>query len=303
MASFKAYSGPDAPHVITRTYPTPPNRQSAIHHTTSPLPPPTSVVDLLCPATTTPDYHTRPLIILDVNGVLADRIRVPLELQNDEMLPTYMKWLMEGTPQCPFGVPVHCFKNGKYGKIYEPLQNPLLANVPNRDTLGHAAVGCVANAYTVPKRYLPALIETLSKSFTVAVWSSAMRPTVTQLAESLLPPTIPLLFSWCQDHCSKDAREKKLTKVRTSPAGHSEPPFIANPSRAQVFHEFPFWDASNTVILDDSPSKLVSNEDDNTYVAGGADTVPFLEELKVFWDEGNRDVRQFIKNRQINLPK
>jgi len=137
--------------------------------------------------------HVKPLLVLDLNGVLCHRIRKTRE----DMYPHL---------------------------VYRP--SPV----------------CVASTRIVPRTNLVHFLTFLDTHFTLAVWTSAKGKTAKQLVSLLIPDKISkkLLFIWAQNQCN------------IVPAG-VESIFVKNLEKA--WSSFPLWNASNTLLMDDSPDK------------------------------------------------
>lgn len=109
-----------------------------------------------------------------------------------------------------------------------------------RDSAGH-----VANTPIVERTDLKAFLKKLDEHFTLAVWTSATIQTAKRLIKLLVPPQISkrFLFVWAQNRCQKlnpDAAASDVVYVK---------------SLEKVWQLFPIWDASNTLLIDDSPEK------------------------------------------------
>jgi NLI interacting factor-like phosphatase len=137
--------------------------------------------------------HLKPLIVLDLNGILCHRLR-----KSREDLYPHLK--------------------------YRP--SPI----------------CIANTPIIPRIHLRHFLTFLDAHFTLAVWTSAKIKTAKLLVSLLIPEEISkkLLFVWAQHHC------------HVIP-GEAEPIFVKNLEK--VWGDFPLWNPSNTLLMDDSPDK------------------------------------------------
>jgi NLI interacting factor-like phosphatase len=137
--------------------------------------------------------HVKPLIVLDLNGILCHRIRQ----SRDDIYPHLMN-----------------------------RPSPI----------------CIASTPIVPRLHLIHFLTFLDAHFTLAVWTSAKLKTAKKLISFLIPNEISkkLLFVWAQHNCN-------------IVAGNMEPIFIKNLDL--VWRTFPLWNASNTLLMDDSPDK------------------------------------------------
>jgi hypothetical protein len=112
----------------------------------------------------------------------------------------------------------------------------------------------VANTSIIPRTDLVPFLTFLDRHFCLAVWTSAKARTANQLLRLLVPTSIAgrLLFVWAQHHCEK---------FEPSPDDGSDfeagiPQFRKDLSR--VWREFPLWNSTNTLLMDDSPDKCVA---------------------------------------------
>lgn len=102
----------------------------------------------------------------------------------------------------------------------------------------------IANTPVIARVDLVPFLTFLDAHFTLAVWTSAKNKTAKQLVSLLFPIPVKerLLFIWGQQKC--DA---------ISIQGKEEPLFQKPLSR--VWNEYPLWNTTNTLLLDDSPKK------------------------------------------------
>ncbi|GMI24312.1 hypothetical protein TeGR_g15137 [Tetraparma gracilis] len=128
----------------------------------------------------------------------------------------------------------------------------------NQDVEG--SVGRVAGAETVPRENLEAIVSCLPP-FAVAVWSSCQRQTLKQLLPLVLPQDVidRLLFTWSVAQCKGDDRLKNVSKITA---------------------EFPLWDESSVLIVDDSPEKMASNGAENVWRGGAEEEGDVCELLR-----------------------
>ena len=111
----------------------------------------------------------------------------------------------------------------------------------------------VANTPIIPRPDLASFLEFLDQHFCLALWTSAKRKTATALVRALVTPQIAqrLLFVWGQDRCRRDKK-----------AGvHGPPITVFEKDLALVWKEYPLWNAENTLLMDDSPDKCLSWQD------------------------------------------
>jgi NLI interacting factor-like phosphatase len=103
----------------------------------------------------------------------------------------------------------------------------------------------IAHTPIITRTDLHEFISFLDKHFCLAIWTSAQRKNATKLVKALLPEHIQnrLLFLWDQSHCVEWPLRDK----------YDIPLFVKDLSR--VWKEYPLWNTSNTILMDDSPSK------------------------------------------------
>lgn len=108
--------------------------------------------------------HVKPLIVLDLNGVLCHRIR-----KNNLTSPKYQ---------------------------IENISNPKISFRP--------AIGHVANTDIIPRSDLVPFLNYLNDHFSLAVWTSATRKTAHSLVDLLFPPNVRqrLVFVWSRSFCN-----------------------------------------------------------------------------------------------------
>lgn len=166
------------------------------------------------------EIYVKPLLILDVNGILCHRVR-------DRIIPSSLQSFFDNQN---LDVPANLIK-----EIYRK------------------PIGRVACTDIIARTDISTFLEYLHEHFTLAVWSSAKRKTVRTLVQMLFPSKIEkeLLFLWGQDKCNveKDEGHKNMSeKVFMKPL-------------SKVWHNFPLWNISNTLIMDDSPDKCEQFKD------------------------------------------
>lgn len=111
----------------------------------------------------------------------------------------------------------------------------------------------IANTPIIARVDLISFLTFLDAHFTLAVWTSAKTKTAKQLVSLLFPVPIKerLLFIWGQPKCDTihiEGREKPLYQKPLS----------------RVWDEYPLWDTTNTLLMDDSPKKCPPAYSQNT---------------------------------------
>jgi len=176
------------------------------------------MMSMMMPMTTR--IYIKPLFVLDLNGILCHRIR----RNNLNNLPGDGGPDERRTPSPPWSA-------------YRPTTGPRIATTP-----------------VVPRPHLDSFLEFLDRHFCLAVWTSGKAKTARALVRALVPQPIAdrLLFVWAQHHC----------QVVEPPSSSSSPlhpsQVVYKKDLSRVWQEFPLWNHSNTLLLDDSPDKCVA---------------------------------------------
>jgi hypothetical protein len=102
----------------------------------------------------------------------------------------------------------------------------------------------IANTPVIARVDLVPFLSFLDAHFTLAVWTSAKTKTAKQLVSLLFPIPVKerLLFIWGQPKCDAIAIQGKEKLLFQKPL-------------SRVWNEYPLWDTTNTLLLDDSPTK------------------------------------------------
>jgi len=202
------------------------------------------------------EIYVKPLLVLDVNGILCHRIR-------HQDLP--------------------------------PALEAVIASQQDTDikNLYRAPIGHVAYTDVVARTDLVSFLQYLNEHYTLAVWSSAKKKTVKTLVRMLFPEKIEqqLLFVWGQEKCNC-VDGTQVNKDTINPEGDiitpeetidgvgapdidttSKTPVANAPDRKQAFKdmifmkhlskvwwEFPMWNETNTLLMDDSPEKCCKSK-------------------------------------------
>ena len=133
-------------------------------------------------------------------------------------------------------------------------------------------IGHVCNyTHVVARTDLTLFLESSREYYTLAIWSSAKKKTVKSLTRMLFPEKIlrELLFVWGQDKCEcvdvknlhgkgSEYDDDPSTSVNDSDGPVPKAAYkgiIFMKHLSKVWHEYPMWNKSNTLLLDDSPEK------------------------------------------------
>jgi hypothetical protein len=193
--------------------------------------------------------YVKPLLVLDVNGILCHRIRH----EDTDTLPSTLSSALD-----------HDHQN---------MQSQMQNKQVYRSSIGH-----VAHTDIVARTDLVSFLEFLDKYYTLAVWSSAKKKTVKSLVRMLIPDRIQqrLLFVWGQEKCDcggvdrSPSTQQEEDMVKTGSNGNTikgqilpnapdqKPTFhnvIFMKHLSKVWEQFPMWNKSNTLLIDDTPGK------------------------------------------------
>jgi len=124
----------------------------------------------------------------------------------------------------------------------------------------------IAGTPVIVRPFLEQFLCYLNTHFCLAVWTSAQSKTAKQLVTALFPASVAqsLLFVWGQSKCK--ASTTTTTTDTTTATSHGSNNASVEVGRDTLFekelhkvwNEFPLWNASNTLLLDDSPEKCDS---------------------------------------------
>ena len=184
----------------------------------------------------------KPLLILDVNGILCHRVR-----SGEGHFPsTLLTKLIEMDTSSQLKT--------------DPEQIKTVCRSLYRDAIGHVAMTPIVNRTDVND-----LLIFLDTHFTLAVWSSAKKKTLNEIIKLLFPNDIAsrLLFVWGQNIC--DPRPPTADEISTKEMESvyaNKPIFVKRLSK--VWHQYPLWDERNTLLIDDSPEKCPEKFQSNT---------------------------------------
>lgn len=180
------------------------------------------------------EIHVKPLLVLDVNGILCHRVRV-------------------SEPPTPLLL----------------LKSMYLDRDMNFQSLYRKHIGRIAQTDIIPRTDLEEFLDYLIEHYNLALWSSAKKKTVKRLIHLMFPQRIQerLIFVWGQEKCERLTLQEKDTAGDNSDGGgdHMEakddgPKVIFMKHLSKVWNEFPLWNSSNTLLVDDSPEKCVTNK-------------------------------------------
>lgn len=105
----------------------------------------------------------------------------------------------------------------------------------------------------IVRPYAIEFIKNISNHFHLAVWTSGKRQNVSAMFESIFFD-VETLFFWCQEKCrimQVDPKASAVSSLKKS--------LIFHKPLCLVWSEFPEFDESNTLLIDDSPEKCCRN--------------------------------------------
>jgi len=195
------------------------------------------------------EIHVKPLLVLDLNGILCRRLRareIPAQLQNISSL----------------------FSTDKNQTIHQYYRTPITS---------------IARTPIIARTDLEQFLPFLDEYFTLAVWTSAKLLTAKSLVKTLIPDDIRrrLLFIWGQDRCesiymprtaesemiksikktyqSEETAIEKDQQTKIPPQSQPESNYyqktLFRKHLSKVWAKYPLWNEFNTLYLDDSPEK------------------------------------------------
>mmetsp|Transcript_4823 Transcript_4823/g.9199 ORF Transcript_4823/g.9199 Transcript_4823/m.9199 type:complete len:405 (+) Transcript_4823:143-1357(+) len=173
------------------------------------------------------EIHVKPLLVLDVNGILCHRVR-------DKELPAPLLLL---------------------ASMYKDRDMDL-------QTLYRQRIGRIAQTDIIPRTDLEDFLDFLIEHYNLALWSSAKKATVKKLIDLMFPGRIKerLIFVWGQEKC-----ECLPLEVDDTIANGAGPKVIFRKHLSKVWNDFPLWNRSNTLLMDDSPEKCVKYKENSIH--------------------------------------
>ncbi|GMH58177.1 hypothetical protein TrLO_g12547 [Triparma laevis f. longispina] len=257
-------------------------------------------------------YQVKPLLILDLNGVLCRRISLST-FNHKAYYPSFWQYASQHGEQ-------------KARDFYEDWSPPIGSLPFNEIELGErekaikvhsnlpSSLGIVAATPIVPFENLEEVLGLL-ENFTVGVWSSAMSQNVRQIVEMLFKDRKDsLLFIYGQEQCKcpgdrKGSDPKQHPKQRSSNNNQQQPsvhkkgkPTYMKPL-ARIFDEYHLWSAKSTIIFDDTPDKMSCNPKENVIIVEDQEKLTLcLKELidyvgRCEEEKKEVDVREFVKSK------
>ena len=230
--------------------------------------------------------HVKPLLVLDINGILCHRIRngdVPSLLLSKLIQLDKAKKEQRTNPNSGssgdssgsgsgsgsgnnyyYDNDIEALLPTTFGKESDVERNKRLCRSIYRKAIGH-----VAGTPIVVRTDLIQYLSFLDEHFTLAIWSSAKKKTVNSLVKLLFPEHIAakLLFVWGQNRCEcvLDTKVKSNNHYRPSEIkspldsvthrkSHHMGQIFVKPL-SKVWGQYLLWDKSNTLLIDDSPDK------------------------------------------------
>lgn len=203
--------------------------------------------------------HVKPLLILDLNGILCHRYRT-------DDVPQAIKCALDRhheqqqVDKHPLQQNTDTTENTKSVTANESNTNsPELPKKIEVKSLYRIPIGNIASTPIIAREELDSFLTMLDQSFTLAIWTSAKPKTAKALVKALIPRDVRcrLLFVWGQDRCqSVSSTQKGFVKSRRS--------IIFRKHLSKVWTSYPIWNKENTLLVDDSPEKCPEMYSGNT---------------------------------------
>ena len=190
------------------------------------------------------EIYVKPLVILDLNGILCHRIR-------DRDIPDFILNVLP--PEIGIGGVDYEKGNGQDVNWKRRIRHKIYRQ----------SCGNVAGTPIIQRTDLISFLTFMDHHFTLAVWTSAKKRTADSLVDLLFPGDIAkrLLFVWSQNHCGNEkAKQGNESTTRNNEGSqvhrkshYNDIVFIK--SLGKVWAAYPLWNESNTLLIDDSPEK------------------------------------------------
>ncbi len=270
------------------------------------------------------NIYVKPLIVLDVNGILCHRIRI----RDNSNIPEQLLELLLSN----YGNDMPLQEGQGRGQVDEIITSKFKYQWQWKKYY-RRSIGHIAFTDIVQRTDLRYFLTYLSEHFTLAVWSSAKKKTLRYLIQKLIPPEVSerLLFVWGQERCDYvkvDVKQGGETNSNTNNIGahekgatrkhdHSKDNGVGSSSGSKsytkdfvfmkhlskVWQEYPLWNASNTILMDDSPEKCLRFRDNCIHpppIMGinMAQFQKFLKELDVNKDDSVESNKSIIGSNE-----
>jgi len=117
----------------------------------------------------------------------------------------------------------------------------------------------IAGTTIVPRPDLHEFLAFVNRHFCLAVWTSAKAKTARKLVSALVPPAIAnqLLFIWAQHDCDSVVGTS-VDAFEDYDNDDANAGMLLEKDLSKVWKEYPMWNASNTILMDDSPDKCTA---------------------------------------------
>jgi len=206
------------------------------------------------------DIFVKPLLVLDLNGVLCHRYRstdVPMVIWNAVERHNKQQQvdaqpgkhnqnvrLTQNTDETTANVSETQNTDETTANASEPNGTDATPQKIQVRSLYRTSIAHIAGTPIIPREHLDSFLTMLDQSFTLAIWTSAQAKTAKQMVKALIPPAVRsrLLFVWGQNRCH-GARGQVNRK------------FIFRKPLSKVWETYPIWNEHNTLLMDDSPEK------------------------------------------------
>jgi hypothetical protein len=200
------------------------------------------------------EIYVKPLVILDLNGILCHRIR-------DRDIPEFILNIVRPEIDMGEGASISSIGNGQDANWKRRI----------RKTIYRQSCGNVAGTPIIQRTDLNSFLTFLDQHFTLAVWTSAKKRTADSLVDLLFPRDIArrLLFVWSQNHCGNEKAKQSNESTTTGQGSlvHRKSHYrdiVFIKSLGKVWAAYPLWNETNTLLIDDSPEKCPEKMKHNT---------------------------------------
>lgn len=191
------------------------------------------------------DIFVKPLLVLDLNGVLCHRYRryeVPIMILN--ALDRHNNQQVGNQPVNDNASMCETANTDGAATAIGPNDAEATSKRIEVRSLYRNSIAHIAGTPIIPRENLDSFLTMLDQSFTLAVWTSAKLNTAKQMVTALIPPAVRsrLMFVWGQNRCQ---RAQGIVDRR---------PIFRKPL-SKVWDAYPIWNEHNTLMIDDSPEK------------------------------------------------
>eukprot|EP01040_Poterioochromonas_malhamensis_P007741 gene7741-8359_t len=111
------------------------------------------------------------------------------------------------------------------------------------------------SSFFTPRPHVHEFLQLMSRHYNLALWTSMQKSSSKKVLKELFHDrNVRLEFTWFQNRC-------KIIKSFEQQEKDEKPSFFKN--LIDVWQEYPVYNTSNTILLDDSEEKCVENDSKN----------------------------------------